>query len=142
MNALAELLPWRVRLTGRRLVTASFYSKYYDMSAKYLQEIGIYEPSSHLTERAIKGVGLSIFNARCIEARTVPGTWEQVIRLLPKAGIESVADIGCGNENPGRIIEKLGLKVAYSDIEPFTHIPNFRQMNFNEGIGYNRVVHQ
>lgn len=29
MNALAELLPWRVRLTGRRLLTASLRGRDY-----------------------------------------------------------------------------------------------------------------
>jgi len=89
-----------------------------------------------MIERGVKGLVPTIVNALCIEARTVPGTWEQVIRMLPLEGISTLADVGCGNENPGRIIEELGINCAYSDIEPFEQIENFTQMNFNDGIAY------
>lgn len=129
-------IPWRIKLGTRRILASTIYAKYYHMTESYLQKIGIADFSSHLIERTIKGVGFSLFNARCIEARTVPGTWEQVISLLPIGSIQTVADVGCGNENPGRIMEKMGLSVAYSDIENLTHIGNFCQMNFNDGIKY------
>ncbi len=135
---LIEYIPWRVRLGLRRIITNSLYSSHYNHSERFLSELGISNLQEHLIERAVKGISHNYIyvNVRCIEARTVPGTWEQVIRMLPRVGIATLADVGCGNENPGRILEKLGIDCAYSDIEPFTHIPNFTRMNFNDGIAY------
>ncbi len=140
MNTLVEYMPWRVRLGFRRLITNSLCSDHYDRSERFLSELGISSLNDHLIERAVRGIAPtyvhSYVNARCIEARTVPGTWEQVIRMLPRREITTLADVGCGNENPGRILEKLGIDCAYSDIEPFTHIHKFTQMDFNDGIAY------
>jgi hypothetical protein len=56
--------------------------------------------------------------------------------MLPVSAVKTLADVGCGQENPGRVIEKMGVVCAYSDIEPFTHIQSFKQMNFNSGLNY------
>lgn len=133
---IADLIPWRIRLAFRSLVTATAYKEQFGAADRFLVGIGAGDARTQLIERAVRGVGPFTFNARCIEARTVPGTWEQVLRMLPKDKIKTLADIGCGNENPGHAIERLGISVEYSDIEPFTHIENFTQMNFNEGIRY------
>lgn len=133
---IVDLIPWRVRLGFRQLVTNLLYHRHYDASERFLLSIGAGGAIRQLIERAVRGVEPITFNARCIEARTVPGTWEQVLKMLPRARINTLADVGCGNENPGKAIEKIGISVAYADIEPFTHIKNFTQMNFNEKLKY------
>lgn len=138
---LAAVVPWRVRLGVRKALGTTIYSGHFNKAERLLQQLGVEGISEHLIVRAIKGVGPTLFDARCIEARTVPGTWEQVIQMMPMNRIRSIADVGCGQENPGRVFEKMGKRCAYSDIEHFEGLDSFKgrdfqQMDFNHGLKY------
>lgn len=138
---LAAVMPWRVRLGVRKALGATVYSGNFGKSERLLRHLGVVDPSEHLIRRAIKGVGPTLWDAMCMEARTVPGTWEQVIQMVPMDRVRSLADIGCGQENPGRVFEKMGIHCAYSDIEHFEGLDSFKgrafkQMDFNHGLQY------
>jgi hypothetical protein len=138
---LSAVVPWRVRLGVRKALGATIYGAHFNKAERLLQHLRVSGIGEHLITRAIKGVGPTLFDARCIEARTVPGTWEQVIQMMPMDSIQSIADVGCGQENPGRVFEKMGKACAYSDIEHFEELDgfkdrDFRQMDFNHGLQY------